>query len=329
MFEYISFELLREVQFSIVPALIAGGAALAGGVMSLFGGKKSNDTNLKIARENNKAQMELAQYQADRNLELWNMNNEYNTPEAQMERYKEAGLNPNLIYGSGSASAGNSSSPAKGYDAPTLQRAEVQNYMPQAAQIFMNGVQQAVNIQKTQAETDAVRQNIMNLQEDNKLKQLQQIYFEYRNAKTEDEAKAWKYLLDAQLYKEQGLGFLSWQNFQGAALDNKLKETLQPLEIQYRETQVANAIEQNKNLKFLNSLQPQRRAELVSKIANLSVTSYGKELENQITKMLIDTGINLRGSALERVVAELLSTLGENFGNSDSWFGKFLNRFVK
>lgn len=32
------------------------------------------------------------------NLELWNLQNEYNTPAAQMARYQDAGLNPNLIY---------------------------------------------------------------------------------------------------------------------------------------------------------------------------------------------------------------------------------------
>ena len=33
------------------------------------------------------------------NIRLWNMNNAYNTPKAQMQRFKEANLNPNLIYG--------------------------------------------------------------------------------------------------------------------------------------------------------------------------------------------------------------------------------------
>lgn len=33
----------------------------------------------------------------------WNMQNEYNSPAAQMKRLKEAGLNPNLVYGDGGA----------------------------------------------------------------------------------------------------------------------------------------------------------------------------------------------------------------------------------
>ena len=43
----------------------------------------------------------MAEYQNQKNIELWNMQNVYNTPSAQMERFKEAGLNPNLIYGKG------------------------------------------------------------------------------------------------------------------------------------------------------------------------------------------------------------------------------------
>lgn len=36
-------------------------------------------------------------------LEFWNMQNEYNSPVAQMARFKAAGLNPNLIYGQGNS----------------------------------------------------------------------------------------------------------------------------------------------------------------------------------------------------------------------------------
>lgn len=46
------------------------------------------------------------QNQADnKNIEFWKMQNQYNTPAAQMQRLKDAGLNPNLIYGSSPAGA--------------------------------------------------------------------------------------------------------------------------------------------------------------------------------------------------------------------------------
>lgn len=47
------------------------------------------------------------------NIQFWNMQNEYNSPEKQMERLKAAGLNPNMVYDKGGAiqAAGNISSP--------------------------------------------------------------------------------------------------------------------------------------------------------------------------------------------------------------------------
>lgn len=52
------------------------------------------------------------------NTQMWNEQNAYNSPAAQMQRYKDAGLNPMLIYGNGVSSAGNASG-APHYEAPT------------------------------------------------------------------------------------------------------------------------------------------------------------------------------------------------------------------
>lgn len=67
----------------------------------------------------NKANMKLAQYQWEKNVEMWNMQNQYNSPFAQMQRLKDAGLNPNMVYGNGSAA--NVSKDAPSYEAPRLQ----------------------------------------------------------------------------------------------------------------------------------------------------------------------------------------------------------------
>lgn len=50
--------------------------------------------------------------QKDDNIAFWNMQNTYNSPEAQMQRFESAGLNKNLIYGRGdSGLAGQVASP--------------------------------------------------------------------------------------------------------------------------------------------------------------------------------------------------------------------------
>lgn len=58
------------------------------------------------ARQNRKSREwseEMYERQKQDNIDFWNRSNEYNTPAKQMERYKQAGLNPALMYGQGSA----------------------------------------------------------------------------------------------------------------------------------------------------------------------------------------------------------------------------------
>lgn len=64
-----------------------------------------NDSYLNMG-----AQLMQQQMENDQQMELWNLMNEYNSPKSQMERFAEAGLNPNLIYHQGSN--GNASSTA-------------------------------------------------------------------------------------------------------------------------------------------------------------------------------------------------------------------------
>ena len=100
-------------------------ATVAGAVGQSIGGPITSiiNTNKTI-----KAQKELAQYAYTKDLEMWNRANEYNSPIAQMERLKSAGLNPHLVYGNGSVT-GNTTiqtpkyqmySPEYKYEAPQL-----------------------------------------------------------------------------------------------------------------------------------------------------------------------------------------------------------------
>lgn len=87
--------------FETIGSVLTGPAgAIIGGVADAGFGALSN-------AQNNKTQMELAKYNWDRQIEFYNMQNEYNSPVNQMQRFADAGLNPNLIYGQGSN--GNSS----------------------------------------------------------------------------------------------------------------------------------------------------------------------------------------------------------------------------
>lgn len=105
------------------------------GVGSLLGGLGSSAMNNKAVQDTNKANMEIAKYQAQwqqqenekayqRSLNMWNLQNEYNSPTQQMARVRAAGLNPNLVYGNGvtgnSAGSTPQYEPAK-FNAPAMQ----------------------------------------------------------------------------------------------------------------------------------------------------------------------------------------------------------------
>lgn len=78
------------------------GGALVGGATNLLGNIWQNRKN-----------QQLAESQRKFDVKMWNMQNAYNDPSAQMERLQKAGLNPNLVYGSGSVAGNVTSSPPK------------------------------------------------------------------------------------------------------------------------------------------------------------------------------------------------------------------------
>lgn len=96
-----------------------GGGDIYSALINLGSTIYASETSRNNSKRTIKANKELAEYAYNKDLEMWNLQNKYNDPREQMRRYAAAGLNPNLIYGSGSASAGNSSSTPK-YNAPTV-----------------------------------------------------------------------------------------------------------------------------------------------------------------------------------------------------------------
>lgn len=73
-------------------------AAIGG---SLVSGIVNPIVNAKQAKKDREFSAQQSTIAHQRNLDMWNLQNEYNTPSAQMQRFKDAGLNPQLIYGQG------------------------------------------------------------------------------------------------------------------------------------------------------------------------------------------------------------------------------------
>lgn len=83
-------------------------SAIYAGTAQMFGSALNAYVSADINYDTRKWNEEQADKAWNRQMDLWNKTNLYNSPTEQMKRFEEAGLNKNLIYGQGSS--GNASS---------------------------------------------------------------------------------------------------------------------------------------------------------------------------------------------------------------------------
>lgn len=116
----------------IDPSITAAAVMAAGNAYNTYATGRSN----KKTRDYN---AEMYRRQRFDSLADWNMQNEYNSPKAQMSRLREAGLNPHLIYGTGSVATGQS--------AP-VQQVQSKPYEHKAASVELTGIVDALMLGK-------------------------------------------------------------------------------------------------------------------------------------------------------------------------------------
>lgn len=329
------------------------GGGLISGVASLFGSNKANKYALQSVRETNQANRELAEYAYEKDLEMWNRQNVYNSPVEQMQRLEEAGLNPNLMYGQGST--GNASS-SPSYDAPKMEAYTSFGDLGygRAGQALMNGLQQYAQIEKTNAEIDAIRQNTLNLQQDEQYKRLQVQYQGLINAKSEFEKEFWLDQITANL---ANIDSTTQRNFSQAQLNdsNRFYIDAQNDRFKLLTPLIVDTVKADLGQKLfdLYQLSPAKVRNLnsnthyqnfISKVAEykgfllqneLSFSKervpyakdfadfehYMKSAEVEIQKALIQSGINLKGS---NWFTPLLYEIWQNIAKP---VGQFIDKF--
>lgn len=293
----------------IVGGVLGIGSSAVSGAYNIKQQKLANEANKELAQQQNEYNLALQdkefQYNTAaseteylRNLEQWNMQNEYNSPAAQIERYKAAGLNPNLIYGSGSASAGNvNSSPqftAARYKAPHAERATVNpaslgNIDPYQAIQFG----QSLAIQKAQ-------ENQINAQADF----------------TKQETK-----------NKQLDGLIRAEELTGRKLSNREREALfEPtvMNAHIRNRRDSNQADllftQNRSLQYdLDHLRPEQRDKLAREVEHLRINNDIDSFRLQLLRL----GISDRDNAIIRFGSRLLLANEDRITN---FIDKLLNR---
>lgn len=125
-----------------VDPLVAAGVIAATQAITRGGPRRQYKWNKKAAEDTNRMNRENAEWQLEQNKRLQQEQRMYDTPQQQMARYKAAGLNPHLIYGSGSGSSGGTfafSSPGiapSRVDAPSASYPDIAGSYLQAGQLM-------------------------------------------------------------------------------------------------------------------------------------------------------------------------------------------------
>lgn len=219
---------------TIGAALISGGAALtnsAANVSSgLFGKEKAYEYNKKLQEQQNRYNMQMAEYQNrmnranaqwaydqeyQNNLKLWNLQNAYNTPSAQMERLRVAGLNPYMLNGStpdntaAAVGAPDMNTPdAVAY--PSAGHPGMSEHVPEfqldsVVNKFFDAQLKSKQLEQMQANIDYTKQQTVNAGKSFDLMGLKEIYESMRNKYADDlfsSDLAKRYNINAKLRKE-------------------------------------------------------------------------------------------------------------------------------
>lgn len=150
---------------AVVEALVAG---IGGAFNSIFQGRQ-NRKNREFQERENQINRQFA-------VDMWNKQNEYNLPTNQMQRLRDAGINPHLAYSNGQPmNTSNAPATPSGIGsmpqgiAPQMNIGEIFNALMTKAQIK----QMEAQTEKTLAEKEEVEARTEGIGKDNKVKDIE------------------------------------------------------------------------------------------------------------------------------------------------------------
>lgn len=140
--------------------------------------RMQNEYNEGLWNKQNQYNEYIWRMMNEREDSVWSRQNEYNSPAAQMARFKEAGLNPHLIYGQGNVAGSIGTAPldsgnfqSSKFDSPSMANASLQNWSPRVPDYgaigsvvgdtlanYVNFRQQAAQTNNLEATNDVIRQ---------------------------------------------------------------------------------------------------------------------------------------------------------------------------
>lgn len=240
--------------WSALGAGISGIFGIGSSAMNAKSQDQANKYNLQAQRETNRANMAINQSQLDyakkmyqdqvaQQWKMFNTTNVYNSPEAQKQRYLNAGLNPYMMMGSQPAAS-----------ASSMPSAGIPNQLPMQAARMEAFTQwnlgQGLNDAGIFANIDATMANAAKTKEEAEGVALQNEYFR-RNQEAD---LAIKILTAGGLDEDKKYKILKNNLFEDTYEAQKLKARLEPHAMQYTMNHLQSQIDLNQTMNQISKL---------------------------------------------------------------------------
>lgn len=221
---------------------------------------------------------------------MWQRNNEYNHPLMQMQRLREAGLNPHLVYGqSAGGASGNSASPASSDDL-------------QLNNNFFEYLSQYVGSKKQETEIDNLERQREVMTADIALKGSQQASNEANTARSKFDLSQAERLKDISV--QAAIENLHNIQRSGVKIDREVDKLIEDTALSATNRKVSEQTIRESQ---------QRIRESQDRIRTAIIDRDGKKLDNEIRKIELNLrklGINPNDPAGHRILGRVLEESG-------------------
>lgn len=264
--------------------------------------KATNASNERMNEANNKLQMDLWHEQQEYDYKMWQENNAYNAPSAQVERLKAAGINPALALSN--ISSGESSSSAGGQSIPKTTAATYEN----PANEVNTKVQNLALIGKQFSDISKQYEETRSLQMQN-------------NWQNVEKSAAVASILKDNKLKDEAV--------ENASLANRLFRDTYSAKVQQEEENATNAFKYGLNLsaqghllelqkdsqEYSNKhLQPQQLENMKATYGNIVADSFAKVLGAKTMSALAHSQISLNETQKDAIVQNIKKGIAETYG---------------
>lgn len=251
-------------------------------------------------KKHRKFTKELYEQQYRDNIRFWNMQNAYNTPFEQVQRLKEAGLNPALIYGGSSGGAAGTAGPIRSPDAKVPEFRT-----PQWGNVFSSilpAISQIYDLEMKQAQTDKLKADKDVSKQEALLKAAQTIT-------TTAIGKRSQFDLDFEK---------SLVNVSAEARRQALRKAKVDTHIALQENERKEAMNSSNLLEAANRILNMRiqRAKTAQEVKNLRATKRNINVNTELKileKNLLEKGISTRDPLFMRILGQMLSQKESSF----------------